>query len=55
MAKILEQNIVIRFSKIVKDSKKSDENVVDEELLASLEQVVQEIVGDSVVVEVIEE
>lgn len=55
MAKILEQTVVIRFSKIVKDSTKSNEAVVDEDLLASLEQVVQEIAGDAVVVEVIEE
>ena len=50
MAKIIEQNVVVRFSKIAKDSNNSP-NVVDPEVLQSLEQVIQEIVGDNVVVE----
>lgn len=50
MAKIIEQHVVLRFSKIAKDSNNSS-NVVAPEVLQSLEQVIQEIVGDNVIVE----
>jgi hypothetical protein len=50
MAKIIEQHAIVKFSKISKDSDSST-TVVDPEVLQSLEQVIQEIVGDSIVVE----
>jgi hypothetical protein len=51
MAKIIEENIVIRVSKLVRD--KSSENLVSVETLQSLEAVAQELLGDGVVVEAI--
>ncbi len=54
MAKILEEMVVVRFSKIVKDSEK-DKKVVNAEIISALEQLAQEVAGDSVIVEVIKE
>lgn len=51
MAKIVEEVIVIKVSKLVKDIT-NDTSVVSEETIASLEAVVQELVGESTVVEV---
>jgi len=53
MAKIVEDMVVIKFSKIVKDSDESGSPVSDE-IKSSLEQVAQELVGDGVVVEVVQ-
>lgn len=53
MAKIIEDVVVIKFSKIVKDGA-SHESCVTEEIHAALEQVAQELVGDTVVVEVVQ-
>jgi hypothetical protein len=50
MAQIIEENIVIKVSKLVKNS--SGENLVPEETLQALEQVAQELLGDAVIVEV---
>jgi hypothetical protein len=52
MAKIVEDVIVIKFSKIVKDSEGST-SVAGPDIETALEQVAQELVGDSVVVEVV--
>jgi len=54
LAKILEHNIVIKFSKLVKDNS-NDSEVVSADVLANLEQVVQELAGDTVMIEIIEE
>lgn len=51
MAKIVEDVVVIKFSKLVKDSEK-DTTLAGSEIQAALEQVAQELVGDGVVVEV---
>lgn len=51
MAKIVEDIIVIKFSRIVKDNAESAPAVPDEHI-AALEQVAQELAGDSIVVEV---
>jgi len=51
MAKIQEEVIVIKFSKLVKDSDTA-ESLVTEETLGALEQVAQELVGDSIIAEV---
>jgi len=50
MARIVEEVIVIKLSKLVKDSEVT-ENVATPEVVASLEAVVQQLVGDAVVVE----
>ncbi len=50
MAQIVEEIIVIKLSRIVKDGAKS-ESMGNQELLTTLETVAQELVGDGVVVE----
>lgn len=50
MAQILEENIVIKVSKLVKNG--NAEQLVPEETLIALEQVAQELLGDSVIVEI---
>ena len=54
MAKIIEELVVVRFSKIVKDTEKN-KSLVSAELMQTLEQVVQEIAGEAILVEVIKE
>lgn len=54
MAKIVEDVIVIKFSKIVKDNDSVESSIASAEVQAALEQVAQELVGDSVVVEVVQ-
>lgn len=51
MAKIHEEVIVIKVSKLVKDSAES-ELVVSNEICAALQSVAEELLGQSVVVEV---
>lgn len=53
MAKIVEDVIIIKFSKIVKDSEEGS-SVATSDVQAALEQVAQELVGDAVVVEVVQ-
>jgi hypothetical protein len=53
MAKIVEDVVVIKFSKIVKDNDKAEQIITNREIQQALEQVAQELVGDSVVVEVV--
>jgi hypothetical protein len=53
MAKIVEDVIVIKLSKIVKDSDKDSASLANPEILAALEQVAQELVGDGIVVEAV--
>lgn len=54
MAKIVEDIVIVRFSKLVKNDDKNQE-ILTEDLQQALEQVSQELVGDGVVVEVIKE
>lgn len=54
MAKIVEDVLVIKLSKIVKDNATDSTRIAGPDVQSALEQVVQELVGDSVVVEVIE-
>lgn len=54
MAKIVEDVLVIKLSKIVKDSDTVQSSIASPEVQSALEQVVQELVGDSVVVEVMQ-
>jgi hypothetical protein len=53
MAKIVTESIIISFSKIVKDNDEGT-SITSPDIQAALEQVAQELIGDSVVVEVIE-
>jgi len=50
MAKIVEEVVVIKLSKLVKDDVVA--GIVTTDLQSALEQVAQELVGDSVIVEV---
>lgn len=52
MAKIVEDVVIIKFSKIVKDSEEGS-SVATSDVQTALEQVAQELVGDNVVVEVV--
>lgn len=53
MAKIIEDVLVIKFSKIVKDSEEGS-SIASADIQAALEQVAQELAGDTVVVEVVQ-
>jgi hypothetical protein len=50
MAKIIEEIVVIKFSKLVKSD--TQEKIVSADIQAALEQVAQELVGNSIIVEV---
>jgi len=50
MAKIIENVLVVKVSKLVKDG--MDENLIPQETQQALEQVAQELLGESVIVEV---
>jgi hypothetical protein len=52
MAKIVEDVIIIKFSKIIKDSDPNSDPIATPDVRTALEQVAQELVGDSIVVEV---
>lgn len=52
MAKIIEDVIVLKFSRIVKDKDTDPEPAVTNDSITALVQVAQELVGDAVVVEV---
>jgi len=51
MAKIVSDAVVIEISRIAKDDEQLD-SVVNDEIVGTLEQVVQQLVGDGAVVEV---
>lgn len=56
MAKIEEQIIAFKFSRLVKDinsNKSESDNFLNKDLLKNLEQVAQELLGDNIVVELI--
>lgn len=55
MAKIHEELIVIKLSKLVKDSETDASSLAGSDIIQSLEAVAQELVGGSVIVEVIKE
>lgn len=52
MAKIVEDIIIIKFSKIVKDSESESAELISSDIQVALEQVAQELVGEAVIVEV---
>jgi len=51
MAKIVSDNIIIKVSRIAKDNEQPS-SVVNAEITGTLEEVVQQLVGDGAVVEV---
>ena len=51
MAKIVEDIVIIKFSRIVKDSESGVE-IVNDDIQSALEQVAQVLVGNAVVVEI---
>jgi len=51
MAKIVENVIIIKFSKLAKDLS-DNSTILNEGVAEALEQVAQELVGDSIIVEV---
>lgn len=51
MAKIFEEVLVVKLSKLVKDDT-ANNSITTDEIQAALEQVVQELVGDGVIVEI---
>ena len=51
MAKVHEEVIVIKLSKLVKDSQ-NVQSVVTDDIISALEQVTQELVGSDVIAEV---
>lgn len=53
MAKIKEELIVVKLSKLVKDSTEDGESITTHDLIGNLEAVVQELVSDGIVVEII--
>lgn len=52
MAKIIEDVVVIKFSKIVKDSDDHEAGIANTDIQQALEQVAQELAGNGVVVEI---
>lgn len=55
MAKIQEELIVIKLSKLHKDSEHPNSNLANSDVVSGLEAVVQELVGSDVIVEVIQD
>lgn len=55
MAKIQEELVVIKLSRLHKDSVGEMPGIASEDIVAGLEAVVQELVGSDVIVEVIKE
>jgi hypothetical protein len=53
MAKIQEDIVIIKFSKIIKDNNIDPDPVINTEQVYALEQVAQELVGDAVIIEVL--
>lgn len=51
MAKIVQDEVIIKFSKLVKDSEQEVLEIAKSDIQAALEQVAQELVGDGVIVE----
>lgn len=54
MAKIQEQIIAIKLSKIAREDQE-DSNILDDETAGTIESVVQELAGEAVVVEIIKD
>jgi hypothetical protein len=55
MAKIQEELIIIKLSKLHKDSQTQTSNLAGDDVVQGLEAVVQELVGSDVIVEVMQD
>ena len=55
MAKIQQQLIVIKLSKLIKDSDDINEDIAGAEVTSSMEAVAQELLGENVIVEIVTE
>jgi hypothetical protein len=55
MAKIQEELIIIKLSKLHKDSQTQTSNLAGDDVVLGLEAVVQELVGSDVIVEVVQD
>jgi len=53
MAKLQEQVIVVKFSRLVRDRDPDSDTIVDSEFIVNAESVLQELVGNSATVEVV--
>lgn len=54
MAKIVEDVLIIKFSKLVKDTDPESNGIAGQDVKTALEQVAQELVGDGVIVEMLD-
>jgi len=52
MAKLHEEVVVLKLSKLTKDKNQDEVYLADNEFCSSIEQVAQELLGDNVIVEV---
>lgn len=52
MAKIIEDIVIIKLSKLVKESNTDPDPIISNDQVQALEQVAQELVGDAVIIEV---
>ena len=52
MAKIITEHIVVKLSKLVKETQNDDAPLTNKDFSANLEAVLQELVGESVIVEI---
>ena len=52
MAKIQTEIIVVKLSKLIKDNTSDDHSLVNEDFDFNLEAIVQELVGDNILVEI---
>ena len=51
MAKIYEEVLVIKVSKLISDKESNPKTIISNDVVENIEAVVQELVGDSVIVE----
>ena len=52
MAKIYEEVLVIKVSKLVADKSSNNSSIIRDDIVESIESVVQELVGNNIIVEV---
>jgi hypothetical protein len=55
MAKIQEEIIVVKVSRLLRDSDQSSEPILNDQAVENLEVVIQELAGENVLVEIIRE
>jgi hypothetical protein len=53
MAKIVEDMVAIKLSKIAKDDAPDSQSIITDEIASQLEAVAQELVGEAVIVELV--